>query len=285
MIKEVKEINEVLDFAWNICKDNTKSSYPKYKTKEDLKSNIERAINSDIRKIIACYKNNELKGVCIYFWINEDKYSQTEALLIENDYDVVADEFMEYIRDGLEGYELLIGITAYNEEAIQYLENRKMECIDSSIVTLLYKKNYKPHHIKTSISLLDFNEFDEYAKFHDKYAGDMYWDSNHIKKDFDIFDIYIYRENGVIKGSIFVRKIKKQNQKEVVGLFLDDDVMKRNIESDLISEMLKDAYKEYSGIDSVLYFIEEKDEDELKAVIDCGFEIQDRYKCYKYIFE
>ncbi len=46
--------------------------------------------------------------------------------------------------------------------------------------------------------------------------------------------------------------------------------------------MLKSLYEEYSDIKEIVYFIREKERNELEAALEAEFEIQDTYKCYKY---
>ncbi|WP_061996840.1 hypothetical protein [Clostridium sp. ATCC 25772] len=279
MIKTVNDFSEILDFAWSLCQDNKKNSYPRRKSKEDLQSGIEKAINSDTRKIIACYKENMLMGVCSFFWIEEEMYIQTNMFLIKDNYNITADEIINYLKNKFKGYNLLIGITFDNKDAIKYLESRNFKCIESSIDTRLYKENYKVRNIEKTINLLQSNQFEEYAKFHDKYAKDMYWNSEHIKESFDDFNIFVYMENGTIMGSIFVRDLKIEA--EVIGLFIDERVKGKGIESNLINVMIKNIYKKYTDINDIVYFIDEDSEIELDSAKELGFKIIDKYRCYE----
>lgn len=280
MIKKINEYNEVLDFAWKLCQDKTKTSYSKFDTKEYLKSKLIRGINSEDRQVVGYYENDNLIGVCMYYWIDEEKYAQTEALLIKDNYNLVADEIINYIKVKLKGYKILIGITADNEEAINYFKEREVLCIDASFDTRLLKRNFKPQDIKHKITKLEFEDFDEYAKFHDKYAQDMYWNSKNLREAFNNFVTFIYRDELGIKGSVFTKTVNVTNG-EIFGLFIDAAEKGKGIVGDLIGTTLKFVYEEYTEMNEIAYFMDENSKEELDYAMKYGFKINDRYRLYE----
>lgn len=279
MIKVINDPKEILEFTWSLTQENSKSSYHKITSKVELIDKLNRGIECNTEKLIACYENNMLKGVCLYFWIDEDKYAQTTVFVIDTDYNTVADELIGYIRKELPDYELLIGIPFDNVNAIKYFKYRDIECIESSYDTRLKSENYIPNDIKYNIEAIDSNSFDEYANFHDKHAGDIYWISSRLKERLDIFRIFVYRHEGIISGSIFVTKYAEGA--EVFGMYIDDKVKDNGIDSALIYHMLGSLYDEFDDINEVVYFIDENAKEELSLVLGMGFEINDTYRCYK----
>ncbi|MEG2289359.1 MAG: hypothetical protein RR891_10400 [Clostridium sp.] len=281
MIKEIKDINEILEFTWCISRDNTKNSYTKRTSKDQLIKDLEFAIKSDTRKVISCYENNILKGACVYYWLKEDKYAQTTVFMIDSNFNIIADEIIKYIGAELPGYELFIGFPFDNVNATEYFKERNIKCIESSFDTRLKTENYIEKDIEEEVETVDLETFDEYAIFHDEYAKklEMYWTSDRLKEHINEFKIYVYRCEGKIRGSIFVRKYTKSA--EIFGLFLDENFNNKGIESDLIQHTLKSIYKEYEPIEEVTYFIDEESKDELNIALGTGFKINDTYRCCK----
>lgn len=281
MIIEIKDKSEILEYMWNLSQDNTKNSYPKKHSKDELEQSIEAAIISDTYKVIGCYHDNILKGASIYFWIEENKYAQTTFFLIDNDFSLVANEIIDYIKKQLPAYELFIGVPFDNVNASNYFEMMNIKCIASSIDTRLKHKPNIIGEVREQIDSLDLEAFDEYAIFHDRFAYklEMYWTSDRVKESMNQFRIFVYRDSNKIGGSIFVKKYL--GGAEVFGLFLDEEFKNKGLERELLQFMLSSIYKEYEDIKEVVYFIDETETQELEVALAIGFEISDTYRCYK----
>lgn len=283
MIKTVNKLNEVIDFAWELCQDDLYASYPRLSSIEKVKEYIERAINAESERIIACYNQDVLCAICIYFWESHEKYVQTTMFLIKENYDEIADEIIEYISEQLPGYELYIGVPFSNINANQYFKKSNFRCIDSLIDTRLYNlQSYiNPKH--DLVKEITKDNFKEYEMFHDKHAIPlgMYYNSKNLYKEIERFRVFAFKENGVIYASIFVKITKEMA--EVIGLFIDDKYKGKNIESFLVNEVLMQLYNEFSTVKEVLYFIDENNTGELNSALTVGFKINGTYRCYKCI--
>lgn len=283
MIKTIYRLEEVIDFAWELSRNNLHASYPRKKSMKEIKEEIEKAISADNENIVACYHQNLLCGVCIYFWECDEKYAQTTVFLIKGDYDQIADELIGYISKQLAGYELLIGVPFTNKNANQYFMKKNIECIDSSIDTRLYNLGSHINQKHDLVEKITKSIFEEYAMFHDKYAIplEMYYNSKNLQKDIERFRVFVFRKDEAIHGSIFVKTFK--DMAEVFGLFVDKEYKNNGIEGILISEMLVQLYNEFGAIKEIVYFIDEDCPDVLNSALTAGFEIKDKYRCYKCI--
>lgn len=280
MIRVIKESSEILDFSWELNQNKSKGSYPATLFgKKELQDMVDRAITLEYRRVIGYYEDGNLIGVCMYYWLEEEEYAQTEVLLIKENYNLAVDEIMWYMKQHLQGYHFYIGISAENKEAIDYFKERNILCTDASVVNRLFRKNYKMKDINKEITKLEWKDFDEYAKFHDKYATDMYWDSKHLREATN-FIIFIYREHDEIKGSIFT-KIISNTDAEIFGVFLNEDIKGLGIECDLIGTNIKYIYEEFKEMNEICYFIQEDSKEELDYVLKCGFKVSDRYRLYE----
>ncbi len=283
MIKTVNKLDEVIDFAWELCQDDLYASYHRLSSIEKVKEYIERAMNSEFERIIAYYRQNVLCGACIYFWKSNEKYVQTTMFLIKENYDEIAEEFITYIGEQLPIYELFIGVPFSNTNANQYFKKRNFRCIDSLIDTRLFNLQLHINIKHDLVEKITKDNFKEYEIFHDKYAIplEMYYNSKNLQKEIERFRVFVFKESGVIHASVFVKTAKEIA--EVFGLFIDHEYKDRNIESILIDEVLMQLYNEFGRLKEVLYFIDEDSTEELNSALAAGFNINDTYRCYKCI--
>lgn len=281
MIKTILNAEEVIDFVWELSQFDLYASYPRRTSMKDIKEVIERAISSDNRSIVAYYNQSVLYGVCIYFWLPDENYAQTEIFLIREDYEKIAEEFISYISNQLPGYELFIGVPINNKNANQYFKRKNIECISSSIDTRLYNLEQPINQKNDNVEEITKSDFEEYAIFHDRFAIplEMYYNSKNLLKDIEYFRVFALREGEEIKGSIFVKILK--DSFEVFGLFVDKEYENSGIDAILINEMLMQLYNEFGDVKEIVYFIEEDCTEELNSALNAGFQIKDKYKCYK----
>lgn len=281
MIKTIKRLEGVIDFAWYLSKSNLYASYPRINSIDGLKEELEKAINLENRNIIAYYHQDVLCGICFYYWINDEKYVQISRFLIKGDYDQIADEFISYISRHLPGYELFIGVPFTNKNASEYFMKKDIELIDSSIVTVIYNLESHGNDSHSKVEKITNDSFQEYAVFHDKYAipSEIYFNSKNLQKVMDRFRIFAFIQDGEIHGSIFIRVSKDGG--DVVGLFIDKEYKNKGIESILINEMLMQLYNEFGSLREILFFIQEDCPDELNIALTAGFEIKEKYRLYK----
>lgn len=281
MIKTIHRFEEVIDFAWELSQDNLHASYPRRKSMKEIKEDIEKAILADNENIVAYYNQNVLYGVCIYFWKCDGKYTQTTEFLIRENYDQIAEEFISYISNQLPGYELFIGVPFTNKNVNLYFNKKNIECIESSIDTRLYNLKLHINQKHENIEKVTESSFQEYAIFHDKHAipSGMYYNSKNLKKDIERFRVFVFRYDGEIHGSIFVKIFK--DMAEVFGLFVDKQYKDNGIESILINQLLTELYNEFGVMKEIIYFVEENCIDELNSALNAGFEIKDKYRCFK----
>lgn len=284
MIKSICNIEEVIDFAWELTQDNLNASYPRKESIIELKEYIEKFINDNSKNVIACYHQGVLCGMCLYFWIMDEKYAQTKVFLIRGDYDQIAEEFINYISTHLAGYQFFItGIPFTNKNTNEYFKKKNIECNEASIVTRICNLKSHTNQRNDCVEEINKNNFEKYVRFHDKHAIplEMYYNAENLKRDLGSFRIFAFWQDEDIHGSIFAKADKEDA--EVFGLFVDEKYKNKGIESILITEMLTQLYNEFGAIKEIVYFIDENSTDELNLALAAGFEVQAKYKCYKCI--
>lgn len=276
--------DELIDFAWRLSQQDSTASYPRLKSKEEVETVINRAESRSNQRCLTSYRGGALNGICVYYWVEDEKYAQTSMLLIEHDFDIVADAFFKEISSELKGYSLLVGFPEGHKSAHEHMPGMDFNCIESSVVTEIVswtKCDVQPPSMQSGVSSILFelssDELERYAAFHDKHATalEMFYTSKNIAKELDRFRIFVYQVGDDIKGSIFVKCFEPSA--EVFGLFIDEDVRHLELEKGLIQTMLNAL----DSIEDIMYFIDESSSNELEAALYAGFKIKEKYKCYK----
>ena len=280
MIKYIDNISEIQKFAYDLSKCDSKASYPRMISVDRVNEELSKAIQDDTYNIIAYYSEYEIKGLCVYFWIVNEKYSQTTLFLVKDNYDSIANEMIAEIKNNIKDSELLIGLPTSNTTAIEYFDKRNINCIESSIVTHIC--NLKPSYTKQNNHILEINRtnFSSYSVFHDQYAipYEMYFTSQNVCNSIDDFIILAYVKENIV-ASIFA-KIRNEIA-DIIGLFIDETHKYNGIEQILIRYLLSQLYSNHESIKEVLFFIDDKDDEELRIAIEAGFKVKERYRCYK----
>ena len=284
MIKRISRLEEVKDFVLELSLDASRASFPRLKSSKEVVFELEHVLRSKNHNLIGCYQGNKLCGVCAYYCIPEEKYAQTTVFLIASSYKAIALEMMAHLRNELPGFQLIIGVTAANIDANDYLQSDGFECVESCAVTTLDIVENSAYKKFNHIEKITQKTIENYAPFHDKFAvpQKMFFNSRNLRKDFDRFRIYASKQNNKIQGSTFVKVINRTP--EIFGLFVDENCKNDALRVELLNELMSDLTADVTDFDSVLYFIEEENALDLEAALSVGFKVVDEYKSYKTVF-
>lgn len=281
MIKEISHIEEVLEFAYEMSIDNRYASYPRILEKEKVRNELEKSLLKTNNVLLAYYEENRLLAICQYFYIEDEKYSQTVFLLVKGQHEKVIDSFIDYIGQELKGYDLLIGLPSGNEKTIKYFRDRKIPSDEESMVTKLVGLNGLAYKKVKEISEIKRENFECYRSFHDKYAlpRDIYYKSENLYREIDKFRILVFKDQDEIRASIFFHGSKEIA--EVYGIFLDEKYRKQELIESLLDQMLRELSREFGRVEEVVYFIDKGDDVELRGAMKIGFDLVEEYEMYR----
>jgi hypothetical protein len=99
--------------------------------------------------------------------------------------------------------------------------------------------------------------------------------SKNLKQELERFRILALRKADRTYGSIFA----KANSAEIFGLFSEGENLGKK--DALISHLLVQLYNEFGSLEEIIFFIDEEDSAELSLALNAGFEVNDRYRCYR----
>ena len=89
LVKAVKEdIEQYMDFAYSIAMDQAKSGYPLWSdgisTKEEFVDHVWKSYRNDDRDILLFIVDGVVEGWIQFFYIEQDRYLQTNGFLINS---------------------------------------------------------------------------------------------------------------------------------------------------------------------------------------------------------
>ena len=282
MIKKIESIYEVYDFVKKLSYNESTASYPRILNDEHLINVLKSSIKRETDNLIACYdKEDKLVGVSSYTWESTNNFMQTTIFLIIDDYDNIADEIISYFKTQLTNYNFYIGFPRENKLAVNYFSKKnKYPCIEDSVAT--YIKNFKNYKKKYNFNLVHVNKenFSDYADFHDPIAKNygIFYDAKNLLDYIDEFVILGLKDNDNYIASIFFKAY--ENITTVFGLFLDEQYKSMNKEDILIDGMLEYLSNTFCEVGEIIYFIDQVDQNQLKAAYNLGFEKKENYCCY-----
>jgi len=139
----------------------------------------------------------------------------------------------------------------------------------------LTPNNFKPFR-QVEVALLDKNDFDSFAKLHDKLPN-MYWTSRRIWDRFDdMWRIPVYKENGDVVGySLINISMRDKNMAEYFAI----QAPTSNIRKTLLTAAAEEAIK--AGKDYILNMIERGNDAEYEESEAIGFQERSYYRGFE----
>lgn len=281
MLRQINEneIADAIDFAWRLCENAETNSYPVRNDKSKLEECFIDSFKYPNTDLLGFYMDGQLFGVIYYFIKKEDLYIQTAGIYIAEYIEEAMDEFILLLKENYKEFEVYFGYPKENQKALQYFEKHNYELIEDSTDMRLDSKDFIDCEISDDVELLGTDEFDEYAAFHDTYSEGMYWDSSHIRDTLDKWYIYVFKKKDRIEGSIFIRA-ESEKMLCVFGVFLTDFYKGNGVEQKLLVKALHEILPEKPAIETVVYFIDNIDVDEMNSAKNAGFKYFSGYQCY-----
>lgn len=278
-----KDMKEAFLLAYEISQDKERNSYPIYPEPGDLQDALIGSVKDPVDQVLGCFDKEELIAVCIVFPMKEDKFLQTNGFFISGKYDIAGEQFIRYLRKKYPGYKALFGFPRENKYAAMFFYEQGAKCVESSYTCICAKERFIRAENEAKVKPLTEDRIEEYSKFHDYYAKDIYWTSERIMRQHNEWWIYVYEEKGKICGSIFMH-VEADVDAEIFGVFVEEGKDVYKVTRRLLSRTLHDLFQEIPTVMDVLYFVEETSKKELQAAVETGFIRKDQYKCYELDF-
>lgn len=274
-----QEYKKYADFVYSLALDQSKSGYPTYcdgiKTKEMFLERSEKAFSRNTEDILLFEYDGVVEGWIHYYSLPDDNYLSTVSFNISSHTEQALQEFLEFAQERFKGYDLFLGYSTDNKQAIDFLSTHGFECIEENYNNTAFLNRYESITVSDSVIRITKDNFEYYRILHNKVEGDMYWNSDRIYADIDNWIIFVKLQNCEPVGSVYYIT-DDDGWFEIFGIDMKDDAFNAGIFRDLLGKALNTA-KELGG-KYMTFFCDDEGQ---KIVSKLGFECVGQYVCYK----
>ena len=269
---EKEDIEQYMDFAYSLAMDQTKSGYPLWSdgisTKEEFVNHVWKSYHNDDRDILLFIIDGVVEGWIQFFYIEQDRYLQTNGFLINSDAEQALTEFLEYAREYFAGYDLYLGFPKRNSNAISFLQKTGCRLIEESYHDIFVFDGFAVQPEADGIVKVTESNYFEFKKIYQT-DPDTYWNSERIFSTLNEWLIYLlYREN-IAVGYICAK------DGEIFSLGYHNDVFDKSTYKALVTVILRDL--KAVGYKHMTFF---NNEESQPAALELGFSCVGEYVLY-----
>ena len=273
LVKAAREdIEQYIDFAYSLAMDQTKSGYPLWSdgvsTKEEFVDRVWKSYHSDDREILLFIQDGAVEGWIQFFYIEQDRYLQTNGFLINRDAEQALTEFLEYARAHFAGYTLYLGFPKRNTDAISFLQKTGWRLIQESYHDIFVFDGSAIQPETVGIVRVTERNFSEFRKIHQS-DPDTYWNSERIFSTLNEWLIYLLYREDIAVGYVCSRN------GEIFCLGYRDNAFDKNAYKALVSVILSDL--KAAGYKHMIFF---NDEETQSTALELGFSCVSEYVLY-----
>lgn len=270
---------KLIDFAYALASDLTKSGYPTYcdgvKTKEMFVSRSLKAFDRETEQMLLFEQDGEILGLIHCYWFPEDRYLDTCFFLTERETQLALSEFLGYARGQFPGYDLYLGFPAENRAAVEFLAGHGFECIENDWNNTAFPDRLGDFPENPGIRRIGRQDYHLFETLHRQIDGDMYWNSERILSDLENWVILLKERDGKPLGAVYYMD-EKDGWLEIFGIDTAQEQDAPALYRELLPAALSDAKKRNATV--MTFFCEEEYEQIAK---ECGFVCVGNYLCHK----
>ena len=262
-----------MDFAYSLAMDQTKSGYPLWSdgvsTKEEFVDRVWRSYEREDRDILLFLVDGAVEGWIQFFYIQEDRYLQTNGFLINSHTEQALTEFLEYAHARFPGYDLYFGFPKRNTDAISALQKRNCRLIQESYHDIYIFDGADIHAETDGIVKVTESNFSEFIKIY-QVDSETYWSAERIFRTLNEWLIYLLYWENIAVGYICVRN------GDIVSLGYGDNTFDKSAYRSLVTVILRDL--QAAGYKKLIFFND--DEESQSAALELGFSCVSEYVLY-----
>lgn len=176
------DIDKYFAAAFLLAENPETASFPIYfdgiKTKEDFRRALYNAVDADYSEVLLFLDEKEVKGIIAYYVIEKSKYLSFDAFLVDEDFALAINEFVDYAKRKYCGYSVDFGFPKENKKAVFALKNLGFETAEESAVFVgdMGDKTVREDFFVREITAENFADF---KTLHDEKTG-IYWTSDRL---------------------------------------------------------------------------------------------------------
>lgn len=192
------EFDACINLAYELSQDLTRSGYPTYcdgiKTREDLIARVRKALDRPDEDVLLFVEDGRTEGLIAFEHPEEERYLHPFIFNIRRKTGKALAEFVDYCRERWPGFELDLGFPVENVDAVSWLEEAGVPCIERSRNYQLFLDGYTPLPEDPAVERVGADNFQRFAAIHRRVEGEMYWNCERIQKSLDDWLIFVTGE-------------------------------------------------------------------------------------------
>lgn len=267
-----EDIERYMDFAYSLALDQTRSGYPLFSdgvsTKEQFVNYVWKSCDSNDRDILLFTVDGVVEGWIQFFYIEQDRYLQTNGFLINRNTEQALAEFMEYAGARFAGYDLYLGFPRRNARAIAFLQKEGGRLIEEAYHDIFIFDDSVIHQEPAGVVRVTENNFSEFREIYQA-DPDTYWNSERIYSTLAQWMIYLLYRDGIAVGCVCAK------DGEIFSLGYRDNIFDKNTYQALVTVILREL--KAAGYEHMIFF---NDEESQSAALDMGFSCVGEYVLY-----
>ena len=204
MVRILTEFDTYQEFINEINADPDFSE-PMLQTKEQMESNLKRALTSPDQVPLGVFFDNAMTGLFVFLVVKEDQY--IEMLVgLSRDPDAY-EEIAEWLQTYYSGYQVDFVFNPQNRAIRPMLQKRGATLFSEQMKMVLTEKTAFTN--TTGIEPLSEQYRDQYVAMH---STDGYWTGDKVANALDTFHVFLAVDDGSVVGYIDVTKNNEENE-------------------------------------------------------------------------
>ena len=273
LTKATKEdVERYMDFMYELALDQTRSGYPLFSdgiaTKEKFIDLAWKSYHGKSSELLLFVLDGRVEGWIQFFYIEQDRYLQTDGFHISRDTGEALSEFTEYCREHFSGYDLYLGFPKKNIDATAYLRGIGSEMVEEAYHDVLIFEEYKMRPEAAGLAKVTEENYSEFRKIHITDA-DTYWNADRIRETLSDWTIYLLRRDEETVGAVYAR------DGEIFGLDYRNGRYEQDVYEALVTKILNEFKR--TGCENLTFF---HDEASQAAALELGFRCVGEYVLY-----
>lgn len=144
-------------------------------------------------------------------------------------------EFLEFVQEKFKGYELFLGYSTDNKNAVDFLLTHGFECIEENYNNTAFLNQYEPVTVSDNVIRITKDNYEYFRDLHRKIEGDMYWNSDRIYADIDNWSIFVKIQDEELLGSVYYI-IDNDGWFEIFGIDMKDNTFEAETFQELLGK-------------------------------------------------
>jgi GNAT superfamily N-acetyltransferase len=239
---------------------------------------FEKILNHPNDELLILTDGITLCGVLALLVEPEDMYLEAiGGVFAENNYESVAQEFYEYLKNKYIGYHFDAAYPEENRQAIDFMKLIGAKSSGFDYELRLGKNMYEGLPVVDSIIGLNEKYYKGFVDIHDKFHPDVYWTGERLLKALDQFDIFIILENDEVIGSVVTSKHTRKSE-EIYLIEVAENRQNLGYGTALMNKAIKHAFN--NGIDELMVMVDKDNMSAMHLYEKLGFKKTDTCLTY-----